>query len=176
EEVKYGEFGCSDPFNRSNRSKFHVGTLGYYASTDNRPPYGEKIPSLEELTNKHKEESARRNTQMDESDLGASVNAMPRGIFEFLKLTNLRKTNMLIEVADMTALKSKQEPLKEAGTFRIRASKATHAPGASHLAIEGQSYKAPLGVVENILVEIDKFLFPYDFVNFTWGRYRYDYV
>ncbi|GJY53248.1 hypothetical protein Tco_0444912 [Tanacetum coccineum] len=39
-----------------------------------------------------------------------------------------------------SALKSKQEPLKEAGTFRIRASKATHAPGASHLAIEGQSY------------------------------------
>ncbi|KAI3746795.1 hypothetical protein L6452_09235 [Arctium lappa] len=37
-------------------------------------------------------------------------------------------------------LKSNQEPLKEAGTFRIRANKAIHAPGASHLAIEGQSY------------------------------------
>ncbi|GJW14646.1 ribonuclease H-like domain-containing protein [Tanacetum coccineum] len=61
------------------------------------------------------------------ADLGASVNVMPRGIFEFLKLTNLRKTNMLIEVADMTK-------------------------------------KAPLGVVENILVGIDKFLFPSDFV------------
>ncbi|GKA97186.1 zinc knuckle CX2CX4HX4C containing protein [Tanacetum coccineum] len=36
------------------------------------------------------------------TDLGASVNVMPRGIFEFLKLTNLRKTNMLIEMADMT--------------------------------------------------------------------------
>ncbi|GJY73249.1 putative reverse transcriptase domain-containing protein [Tanacetum coccineum] len=61
------------------------------------------------------------------ADLGASVNVMPKVIFEFLKLTNLRKINMLIEVADMTK-------------------------------------KAPLGVVENILVGIDKFLSPSDFV------------
>ncbi|GKC14850.1 zinc knuckle CX2CX4HX4C containing protein [Tanacetum coccineum] len=53
------------------------------------------------------------------ANLGASVNVMPRGIFEFLKLTNLRKTNMLTEMADMMK-------------------------------------KAPLGVVENILVGIDK--------------------
>ncbi|GJX35842.1 BYPASS-related protein, partial [Tanacetum coccineum] len=61
------------------------------------------------------------------ADLGASINVMPKGIFDFLKLTNLRKTNMLIEMADMTK-------------------------------------KAPLGVVENVLVRIDKFLFPSDFV------------
>ncbi|GJX90727.1 retrovirus-related pol polyprotein from transposon TNT 1-94 [Tanacetum coccineum] len=61
------------------------------------------------------------------ANLRASVNVMPRGMFEFLKLTNLRKTNMLIEVADMTK-------------------------------------KAPLGMVENILVGIDKFLFSSDFV------------
>ncbi|GJU99290.1 zinc knuckle CX2CX4HX4C containing protein [Tanacetum coccineum] len=61
------------------------------------------------------------------TNLEASANVMPRGIFEFLKLTNLRKTNMLIEMADMTK-------------------------------------KAPLRVVENILVGIDKFLFPSDFV------------
>ncbi|GJT26941.1 zf-CCHC domain-containing protein [Tanacetum coccineum] len=61
------------------------------------------------------------------ADLGASVNVMPKVIFEFLKLTNLRKINMLIEVADMMK-------------------------------------KAPLEVVENILVGIDKFLFPSDFV------------
>ncbi|GJW30093.1 hypothetical protein Tco_0046968 [Tanacetum coccineum] len=61
------------------------------------------------------------------SDLGASINIMSKGIFDFLKLTNLRKTNMLIEMVDMTK-------------------------------------KAPLGVVENVLVGIDKFLFPFDFV------------
>ncbi|GKA66613.1 phospholipase-like protein [Tanacetum coccineum] len=67
------------------------------------------------------------------ADLGASVNVMPRGIYEFLKPTNLRETNMLIEIADMTK-------------------------------------KAPLGVVENILVGIDKFLFPSNFVAFDLLR------
>ncbi|GJR28597.1 hypothetical protein Tco_1104829 [Tanacetum coccineum] len=229
EEVKYGEFGCLAPFNGCNGAKFRVGSPGYYTRTDNQPPYREKRLSLEELMNKHQEESARRSTQMDEwikklqensrttnrapssstgqckvvsvdheklnipisssklnnlhgvsflsdfdsqvaqnnkerttevlrcklppkeqnpgnftlpcnigdfnfyamSDLGASVNVMPRGIFEFLKLTNLRKTNMLIEMDDMMK-------------------------------------KAPLGMVENVIVGIDKFLFPFDFVNFTW--------
>ncbi|GJX80430.1 cysteine-rich receptor-like protein kinase [Tanacetum coccineum] len=36
------------------------------------------------------------------ADLGANVNVMPRNIFEYLKLANLRKTNMLVEMADMT--------------------------------------------------------------------------
>ncbi|GKD14126.1 mutator type transposase, partial [Tanacetum coccineum] len=35
-------------------------------------------------------------------DLGASVNVMPRNIFEYLRLANLRNTNMLVEMADMT--------------------------------------------------------------------------
>ncbi|GJV10678.1 reverse transcriptase domain-containing protein [Tanacetum coccineum] len=61
------------------------------------------------------------------ADLGASINVMPRSIFEHLRLTNLKKTNMLCEMEDM-------------------------------------SKKAPLGIVENVLVKIDKFLFPFDFV------------
>nr|GEW50357.1 hypothetical protein [Tanacetum cinerariifolium] len=60
--------------------------------------------------------------------VGASISVMPKGIFDFLKLTNLiRKTNMLIEMADMTK-------------------------------------NALLGVVENVLVGIDKILFLFDFV------------
>ncbi|GKF82537.1 hypothetical protein Tco_0244193 [Tanacetum coccineum] len=35
------------------------------------------------------------------ADLGASVNVMPRNIFEYLRLANLRNTNMLFEMADM---------------------------------------------------------------------------
>ncbi|GKE82859.1 hypothetical protein Tco_1552859 [Tanacetum coccineum] len=61
------------------------------------------------------------------ADLGASVNVIPRNIFEYLRLANPRNTNMLVEMADMTK-------------------------------------KAPLGIIENILVRIDKFLFPSDFV------------
>ncbi|GJY24086.1 hypothetical protein Tco_0397744 [Tanacetum coccineum] len=36
------------------------------------------------------------------ADLGASINVMPRSIFEHLHLTNLKKTNMLCEIADMS--------------------------------------------------------------------------
>ncbi|GJZ85893.1 hypothetical protein Tco_0651232 [Tanacetum coccineum] len=38
--------------------QFHIGPPGYYNKTDNRPPYGEKRQSLEELLAKHQEESA----------------------------------------------------------------------------------------------------------------------
>ncbi|GJT22363.1 hypothetical protein Tco_0892300 [Tanacetum coccineum] len=36
------------------------------------------------------------------ADLGASINVMPRNIFEYLKLAKLRNTNMLVEMVDMT--------------------------------------------------------------------------
>ncbi|GKB47316.1 reverse transcriptase domain-containing protein, partial [Tanacetum coccineum] len=61
------------------------------------------------------------------ADLGASVNVLPRNIFEYLELTNLSETEILVEMADMRK-------------------------------------KAPLGIVRDILVKIDKFLFPSDFV------------
>ncbi|GJX38430.1 phospholipase-like protein [Tanacetum coccineum] len=63
----------------------------------------------------------------DMADLGASVNVMPKSLFEHLKLADLKETSMVVEMADMTK-------------------------------------KAPLGIVENILVKIDKFLFHSDFV------------
>ncbi|GJW47842.1 hypothetical protein Tco_0079488 [Tanacetum coccineum] len=55
EEAKYGEFGRSSSF--SNRAKYRVGPPGYYTCIDNRSPFGEKRPSLEELMNKQMEES-----------------------------------------------------------------------------------------------------------------------
>ncbi|GJU70480.1 reverse transcriptase domain-containing protein [Tanacetum coccineum] len=61
------------------------------------------------------------------ADLGASVNVIPKSLFEHLKLANLKKTNILIEMADMTK-------------------------------------RAPIRIVENALVTIDKFLFPSEFV------------
>nr|GEV04612.1 hypothetical protein [Tanacetum cinerariifolium] len=63
----------------------------------------------------------------DMVDLGASINIMPRLIFKHLNLANLKKTNMLVEMDDMTR-------------------------------------NSPLGTVENVLVKINKFLFPSDFI------------
>ncbi|GJW40697.1 hypothetical protein Tco_0066542, partial [Tanacetum coccineum] len=64
-EVRYGEFRRTTPFNGNNGGKFHVGPPGYYTKIDNRPPYGEKRQSLEELLAKHQEESAQRSTEME---------------------------------------------------------------------------------------------------------------
>ncbi|GKA74913.1 retrovirus-related pol polyprotein from transposon TNT 1-94 [Tanacetum coccineum] len=61
------------------------------------------------------------------ADLGTSVNVIPKSMFEHLKLARLKKTDMLVEMADMKK-------------------------------------RAPIGIVENDLVKIDKFLFPSDFV------------
>ncbi|GJZ15864.1 reverse transcriptase domain-containing protein [Tanacetum coccineum] len=242
EEAKYGEFGRPSPF--SNGAKYRVGQPRYYTRMDNRPPVREKRPSLEELINKHLEESTRRRIEMEEwvkklqenaeintrnkaaslknletqieqltkefytkaaneinspsldqckaiytnektpinngqheisvtsnkctqidqtnnvsskvlpcqlppkelnpgnftlpctigslnfyamADLGASVNVILKSIFEHLKLARLKKTDMLVEMADMTK-------------------------------------RSPIRIVENVLVKIDKFLFPSDFV------------
>ncbi|GJY67257.1 hypothetical protein Tco_0469495 [Tanacetum coccineum] len=64
EEVKYGEFGSSSPFN--NGAKYRVGPPRYYTHVNNRPPFGEKMPILEELLNKHIEKSIRRRDEMEE--------------------------------------------------------------------------------------------------------------
>ncbi|GJZ65973.1 reverse transcriptase domain-containing protein, partial [Tanacetum coccineum] len=61
------------------------------------------------------------------ADLGASVNIKSRSMFNHQKLTNLKETNMLVKMADMTK-------------------------------------KAPVGIVENVMVKIDKVLFPSDFM------------
>ncbi|GJZ97892.1 topless-related protein 4-like protein isoform X3 [Tanacetum coccineum] len=61
------------------------------------------------------------------ADLGASVNVIPKSMFKILKLIHLKKTNMLVEMEDMTK-------------------------------------KVPIGILENVLVMIDKFLFSSDFV------------
>ncbi|GKA33218.1 phospholipase-like protein [Tanacetum coccineum] len=42
------------------------------------------------------------------ADLGASVNVMPKSIFEHLKLANLKEIDMVVEMADMT--KKPREP------------------------------------------------------------------
>ncbi|GJT81769.1 RNA-directed DNA polymerase, eukaryota, reverse transcriptase zinc-binding domain protein [Tanacetum coccineum] len=59
--------------------------------------------------------------------LGTNVNVIPKYIFKHLKLARLKKTDMLIEMADMTK-------------------------------------RSPIGIVENIHVKIDKFLFPSEFM------------
>ncbi|GJX63791.1 hypothetical protein Tco_0296691 [Tanacetum coccineum] len=53
EEVRYEEFRRTSPFNGNNEGKFCIGPPGYYTKIDNRPPYGKRRQSLEELLAKH---------------------------------------------------------------------------------------------------------------------------
>nr|GEU52313.1 hypothetical protein [Tanacetum cinerariifolium] len=63
-EVNYGKFGRSSPFN--NGAKYRVGLPRYYIRVGNRPPFKEKRPSLEELLNKHLDQSIRKKAEMEE--------------------------------------------------------------------------------------------------------------
>ncbi|GJR03921.1 reverse transcriptase domain-containing protein [Tanacetum coccineum] len=177
-KVKYGEIGRSLPF--SNGAKYHVGPPRYYTHIDNRPSFGEKRPSLEEenaeintrnqsaslknLENQieqlTKEFHAKIASEVNNSSvdrckavytnkeaplnnkltnptkyllskkkvyLGTSINVIPKSMFEHLKLARLKKTDMLVEMADTTK-------------------------------------RAPIRIVKNVLVKIDKLLFLSDFV------------
>nr|GEX08193.1 hypothetical protein [Tanacetum cinerariifolium] len=68
-------------------------------------------------------------SHLDKEYLGASVNVIPTSVFQHLKLSNLKKIDMLVEVVDMTK-------------------------------------RTLIGMVENILIKIDKFLFPSD--SYLW--------
>ncbi|GKA35745.1 retrovirus-related pol polyprotein from transposon TNT 1-94 [Tanacetum coccineum] len=60
DEVKYGEFGRSAPFNASSGAKFRVGPPGYYTRTNNQTPSREKRPNLVKKINKYMEGAAER--------------------------------------------------------------------------------------------------------------------
>ncbi|GJR94591.1 hypothetical protein Tco_0266765 [Tanacetum coccineum] len=66
EEVKYGKFGTSFRNNSGNRARYRVGPPGYGTRMDDRPPSGERKPSLTEIINKYMEESAKKQAEHDE--------------------------------------------------------------------------------------------------------------
>ncbi|GJY39100.1 reverse transcriptase domain-containing protein [Tanacetum coccineum] len=188
EEVKYGEFGGTSPFNENNGVKFRIEKLQENAEINTRnqnaslknletqieqltkelcsrkekseqakvviiehegPSSPKKLKNLHGISFLSDSQEENTNDQLPTKEsnpghftlpytvgnfyfyamanLGASVNVLPRNIFEYLELTNLSETEMLVEMADMRK-------------------------------------KAPLWIVRDILVKIDKFLFPSDFV------------
>ncbi|GKC31385.1 hypothetical protein Tco_1038679 [Tanacetum coccineum] len=197
-----GEFGPSLPFN--NGAKYRVGPPGYYMRVDNQPPYGEKRPSLEELMNKHLEESSRKRAKMEEwvknetntspnqckllhTNNEAPLNNPP------LKISYIFTKDSLSEGSSSRTLPC-QLPLKELnlGNFTLPCTignqnlYALSGLGTSvnvipksmfeHLKLArltktdmkvkmaDATKRTPLGIVENVLVKINKFLFPSDFV------------
>ncbi|GKB47524.1 hypothetical protein Tco_0898277 [Tanacetum coccineum] len=66
EEVKYGKFGRSFPNNGGNRARYRVGPPRYYTRVENRQPFSERKPSLEELIKKQIEKSTKRRNNNEE--------------------------------------------------------------------------------------------------------------
>ncbi|GKG64469.1 hypothetical protein Tco_0659572, partial [Tanacetum coccineum] len=54
------------PNNGRNGARYRIGPPGYYTRVENRPPFGEKKPSLDELINKHIKESTWRRNEIRE--------------------------------------------------------------------------------------------------------------
>nr|GEV13759.1 hypothetical protein [Tanacetum cinerariifolium] len=111
------------------KENIQVGCENYGGSQLNTEcPLHEKVKSVKEVKYG---EFGRPNNNGNGSryriEFRDSVNIMPRSMFNHLKLTNLKMTNMLVEMADMTK-------------------------------------RDLVGIVENILVKIDKFVFLFDFV------------
>nr|GEU45451.1 hypothetical protein [Tanacetum cinerariifolium] len=153
-EAKYGEFGRPSPF--GNGAKYRVGPPGYYIRLDNRPPVGEKRPSLEELMNKHLEESTQRRTEMEEW------------------LTNEFRTKAANEINSpsldqcKSMYTSEKTPINNGQhEISIASNKCTQIVQTTDVSSKVLLYmtkRYPIGIVENVLVKIDKFLFPSDFV------------
>ncbi|GKB46640.1 hypothetical protein Tco_0897393, partial [Tanacetum coccineum] len=188
EEVKDGEFGRSFPNNGRNGGRYRVGPPRYYTCMDNRTPFSERKPSLEELMNKHIEELTRRRNENEEW-MKASGNRRYEykepechikesgdiAIFADNKApcdeTSSNGTNKLHGVSfisdDNVHVSKKKDkgpsgvlpcqlPLKE---LSLRSFTLPCTIGGLNMYA-----LAPIGIVENVLVKIDKFMFPSDFV------------
>ncbi|GKC69729.1 DNA-binding pseudobarrel domain-containing protein [Tanacetum coccineum] len=199
QKVRYGEFRRTTPFNGNNGGKLRVGPPGYYTKTDNRPPYGERRQSLEELLAKHQEESARRSTEMEVwikklqenakintrnqndslKNLETQIDQLTKEIhsrnikFEQAKVVivedegpcspkRLKNLNGISFLSDSQE-ENTNDQLPTKNIFKYLELK-TLSETEMLVEMADMRKKAPLGIVRDILVKIDKFLFPSDFV------------
>nr|GEV45090.1 hypothetical protein [Tanacetum cinerariifolium] len=176
EEVMYGEFGRSSPF--SNGAKYHMGLPGYYTRIDNHPLFGEKRLSLEELLNKHLEESTRRRANIEEWEKKLQENMAvytndeaPSDNISSIKTNEVsfNKAHVAQEEDDvLTKVLSCQLPPKELnpGSFTLPCTvgRLNFYAMADLVEMADMTKRVPIGIVENVLLKIDKFLFPSSFM------------
>nr|GEW31600.1 hypothetical protein [Tanacetum cinerariifolium] len=174
-EVKYGKFRRSFPNNSMNSARYHVGLPGYYTRVDNRLPFGERKLNLEEVMNKHLKESIRRRAHMEYwmKKLQESTNMNIRNQKASLKnletqveqLTKDYQANATNEVPNSSIGRTIRSLAMPTTSERIK-SRKFHSSLHYCMLVEmaDMSKNASMGTVENVLVKIDKFVFPTDFV------------
>ncbi|GJU98508.1 hypothetical protein Tco_1327779 [Tanacetum coccineum] len=161
EPVKYGEFIPPPPF--GNNSKYRVGPPGYYTRIDNKQPFNEKKPNLEELMNKHLEKSARRRAKMEEWILPSNslpCQLPPKEINpgNFTLPCTIGNLNVFA-LADLGA---SVNVIPKSVLEQLKLTRLTKTNMKVEMA--NTTKRTPLGIIKNLLVKIDKFLFPPDFV------------
>ncbi|GKC18395.1 reverse transcriptase domain-containing protein [Tanacetum coccineum] len=143
EEVKYGEFGRSSPFNNGAKVPFYANDEALIDNTSSSETNEVSLIANNKAQVAQEEDDVLTRVlpcQLPPKELNprsftlpctigslnfdamadfASVNVMPKSMFEHLKLANLMKTDMLVEMADMTK-------------------------------------RVPIGILKNVLVKIDK--------------------
>ncbi|PWA58705.1 phospholipase D [Artemisia annua] len=65
-KYRVGPQGCKTHIGPGNGAKYRVGPQGWYTKIEKRPPYEERKISLEEMVDKHIEESSRKNAKFQE--------------------------------------------------------------------------------------------------------------
>ncbi|GJY49311.1 putative reverse transcriptase domain-containing protein [Tanacetum coccineum] len=139
---------------------------GYYTKADNRPPYGDKRQILEELLAKHQEESARISTKMEIKQLAKEIHfdkILNSSSEQVKTVTSDQETSGLNKLLGVSFISGPGSNTPEVLQHQLPPKELN--PGSFTLPYTiDMSKKAPLGIVENVLVEIDKFLFPADFV------------
>ncbi|GJY88466.1 DNA-binding pseudobarrel domain-containing protein [Tanacetum coccineum] len=151
---------------------------GYYISVDNRPSFGEKIPNLEELMNKHLEESTRRRADMEDwmkklkesrnmntRNQNASLKNLETRVEQLTKDYQAKVSKKTDEGLNLYAMADLDASVNIMPYAMFKCLKLTSLKETKMLVeITDMSKKAPIGIAENVLVKIDKFIFPTDFV------------
>ncbi|GKC80985.1 hypothetical protein Tco_1136702 [Tanacetum coccineum] len=171
-EVRYGEFGRTIPFNGNNGGKFRVG-----------PPETilrliivyHMIKTLQENTeiNTRNQSSSLKNleTQIEQLTKEIHLNKTPNLSSGQIKIiTANQETSMLNKLYGVSFISENENDTRDALQHQLSPKELN--PGSFTLsrtigkfnfyamADLDMSKEAPLGIVENILVKIDKFIFP----------------
>ncbi|GJV99808.1 reverse transcriptase domain-containing protein [Tanacetum coccineum] len=193
---------AQSPTNDGNRGRYRVGLLGYYTCVENRPPFRERKPSLEELMNKHIQESTRKRneneewmkklqetTDMNIRNRNAALKNLETLVDQLTKDFQVSKKDKrpsgvlpcqpppkelsigsftlpcTIGSLNMYALAYLNDSVNIMPYSMFKCLKLISLKETSMLVEKAdKSKKAHIGIVENVLAKIDKFVFPSDFV------------
>ncbi|GJS90819.1 zinc knuckle CX2CX4HX4C containing protein [Tanacetum coccineum] len=148
-EVKYREFGRPFPNNNRVNEKFSEGVYGY----GSQPPLGDKKPNLTETIDKYMEEMAKRHAKQDEWLKKLYLNTKSsRGNRDKIIQSLETKADIGASINIMPFSMYKRLGMRKLEPINMVIKMADN------------TKSIPKGILKNLLIKIDKFIFPIDFV------------